>query len=62
MNRSPYDPKTLRERARLWRAEAEVATLEAVRIFCLEEAAKCDQRVHLSLSTPVFSGWGRSGT
>jgi hypothetical protein len=60
MNRSQYDPKALQERARLWRAEAAVATLDAVRNFCLEEAAKCERLVHQSLSTPVFAGWGRS--
>jgi hypothetical protein len=54
MKRSPYDLVVLRERAELWRAEAAVATFEAMRAFCLTEAHRCEQRVHMSLSTPVI--------
>jgi hypothetical protein len=54
MTRSPYDLSVLRERAALWRAEAAVATLEAMRSFCLTEADQCERRVHMSLSTPVI--------
>ena len=54
MNRSPYDPAVLKERADLWRAEAAAATLESMRQFCLTEAAQCERRVEMSLSTPVF--------
>jgi hypothetical protein len=54
MKRSPYDLAVLRERAELWRAEAAVATFEAMRAFCLTEAHRCEQRVHMSVSTPVI--------
>jgi hypothetical protein len=54
MVRSPYDLIVLRERAALWRAEAAAATIEAMRTFCLNEAARCEQRVQISLSTPVI--------
>jgi hypothetical protein len=54
MHPSPYDPDTLLERAKQWRAEAAVATLEEVRLFCLTEADRCERRVHRSQSTPVF--------
>jgi hypothetical protein len=54
MNRSPYDLAVLKERANLWRAEAAVATLDSMREFCLTEAAQCERRVQMSLSTPVF--------
>ena len=55
MNRSPYDLTVLKERAELWRAEANAATLEAMRSFCLTEAAYCEHRVEMSISTPVIS-------
>ena len=54
MSRSPYDLVVLRERAMLWRAEAAVATLENMRTFCLNAANACEQRVELSLTTPVI--------
>jgi hypothetical protein len=54
MHPSPYDPDTLLERAKQWRSEAAAATLEEVRLFCLTEADRCERRVHLSQSTPVF--------
>jgi len=54
MKRSPYDLAVLKERAELWRAEAAAATLEAMRSFCLTEAAHCERRVEMSLSTPVI--------
>jgi hypothetical protein len=54
MKRSPYDLAVLKERAELWRAEAAAATLEAMRSFCLTEAAYCERRVEMSLSTPVI--------
>jgi hypothetical protein len=54
MTNSPYDLTVLQERAQLWRAEAAAATLEAMRIFCLAEADRCEHRVHLSLWTPVI--------
>jgi hypothetical protein len=54
MKRSPYDLSVLRERAALWRAEAEAATLEPMRVFCLTEANFCERRVEMSLSTPVI--------
>ena len=54
MNQSPYDLVVLRERALLWRAEAAVATLEAMQIFCLSEAHQCERRVELSRITPVI--------
>jgi hypothetical protein len=54
MSRSPYDLVVLRERATLWRAEAAVATLETMRTFCLNAANECEQRVELSLTTPVI--------
>jgi hypothetical protein len=54
MSQSPYDLTVLQERAQLWRAEAEAATRESMRIYCLTEADRCQRRVHLSLSTPVF--------
>jgi hypothetical protein len=54
MSRSPYDVAVLIERAELWRAEAAAATLEAMRRFCLTEADRCEQRIQISRSTPVF--------
>jgi hypothetical protein len=54
MTHSPYDPVVLEERAQLWRAEADVATLEEMRSFCLTEADRCERRVELSRSTPVI--------
>lgn len=55
MKRSPYDLRTLLERAKLWRAEAAAATLEEMRVFCLAEAVRCEARVQKSQVTPVFS-------
>jgi hypothetical protein len=54
MSRSPYDLAVLKERAALWRAEAASATLEPMRVFCLTEAAQCELRVQMSISTPVI--------
>ncbi len=54
MTRSCYDLIVLREQAELWRAEAAVATIDAMRSFCLTEADKCERRVEMSLTTPVF--------
>ena len=59
MSRSPYDPVVLKERAELWRAEAAAATVDAMRTFCLTEAAYCERRVQMSLSTPVIREVGR---
>jgi hypothetical protein len=42
------------ERAHLWRAEADAASLDAMRQLCLTEAARCEHRVALSFSTPLF--------
>jgi hypothetical protein len=56
MTPSPYDPVILKERAQLWRVEADAATLEEMRTFCLNEADRCERRIELSLSTPVFRG------
>ncbi|MDR3533635.1 MAG: hypothetical protein P4L90_24125 [Rhodopila sp.] len=55
MARTNYDPEALKQKAELWRLEAAAATMEAVRAFCLDEAAKCEQRAQRSLSTPVLS-------
>jgi hypothetical protein len=55
MNRSPYDLAALRERAKLWRAEAAAATLEAMRTFCLTQADQCEQRIQTSLLTPAIN-------
>lgn len=54
MSKSPYDLSVLQERAALWRTEAAVARFEAMRQFCLNEADLCEQRVQMSLSTPVI--------
>ncbi|HET6306249.1 MAG TPA: hypothetical protein VFG12_03630 [Rhodopila sp.] len=54
MSKSPYDIVALMERALLWRAEAEATLLEAMRAFCLTEAERCERRVELSRSTPMF--------
>jgi hypothetical protein len=54
MNRSPYDPRNLLERAKQWRAEAAAATLAEMRAYCLDEADRCERRVQRSRSTPVF--------
>jgi hypothetical protein len=54
MTRSPYDLTVLKERAELWRVEANSATFEAMRSFCLTEAANCERRVELSVTTPVI--------
>jgi hypothetical protein len=63
MKRSPYDLAVLKERAELWRAEAAAATFEAMRSFCLTEAAYCERRVEMSLSTPVIREmFGREGS
>jgi hypothetical protein len=55
MNINNYDPDSLTRRAALWRIEAEAATLRAMRLFCLSEADKCEQRAERSLYTPVLS-------
>lgn len=54
MKISPYDPITLEEGARLWRTEAEAASLPALRAFCLEEAERCERRIRDSLATPIL--------
>jgi hypothetical protein len=54
VSRSSYDPETLLQRAVEWRARAAAAALEEERAFCLAEAEKCERRVQLSRSTPVF--------
>jgi hypothetical protein len=54
MSHSPYDIVVLKERAQLWRAEADSTTLEEMRTFCLTEADRCERRVELSFSTPVI--------
>jgi hypothetical protein len=56
MNHSPYDLVVLTERAQLWRAEADAATLAEMRSFCLSEADRCERRVEVSRSTPVLRG------
>ena len=61
MSRSPYDLSVLRERAALWRAEAAVARFEAVRVFCLSEADRCEHRVQKSLWTPVLREMAECG-
>jgi hypothetical protein len=50
-----YDPDALTRRAALWRLEAEVATLQEMRVFCLHEADQCERRANLSRNTPVLS-------
>jgi len=54
MIRNSYDPQALLERAAQWRAQALVASQEEERAYCLAEAEKCERRVQLSQSTPVF--------
>jgi hypothetical protein len=54
MRKSPYDLSVLQERAALWRSEAAAARFEAMRRYCLNEAHLCEQRVQMSLSTPVI--------
>ena len=54
MSESSYDPESLLKRAELWRAEAAVASIEEVRVFCLAEADQCERRVQRSRSTPVL--------
>jgi hypothetical protein len=54
MSRTNYDPDSLTRRAALWRLEAEAATLRAMRLFCLAEAEKCEQRAEKSLYTPII--------
>lgn len=53
-----YDPESLTRRAAMWRLEAEAATLRAMRLFCLNEADKCERRAEMSLRTPVISDPG----
>jgi hypothetical protein len=55
-NRSEYDTKVLKERANQWRDVAATVTFESIRVFCLKEADKCERRLQLSFSTPVFVG------
>ncbi len=55
MTSSNYDPESLARRAAQWRIEAEAATLKAMRLFCLNEAEKCEMRAERSLHTPVIS-------
>jgi hypothetical protein len=54
MSRNSYDPEALLERAAQWRARAAATVGEEERAFCLAEAEKCERRVQLSRSTPVF--------
>ncbi|HQT79062.1 MAG TPA: hypothetical protein PLD10_18570 [Rhodopila sp.] len=54
MSGSQYDVTMLLQRAKLWRIEAAVATLEAMRAFCLAQAEDCERRVQLSLSVPIL--------
>jgi hypothetical protein len=53
---SPYDTQALRERADRWRVEAARATLEAVRVLCVDEAEKCERRLQQSFWTPIVRG------
>lgn len=50
-----YDPESLAQRAAQWRMEAQAATLRAMRLFCLNEAEKCEMRAERSLHTPVIA-------
>jgi len=54
---SPYDTVALKERADQWRVEAAKVTTEAMRVFCLNEAERCERRLQRSLSTPVIRDW-----
>jgi hypothetical protein len=49
-----YDPESLTERARQWRLVATSAMHESMRVFCLEQAERCDRRVQASINTPVL--------
>ena len=54
MRPTMFDPDLLAERGRLWRLEAEAATLEPMRKFCLGQADYCERLVRASMETPVL--------
>jgi hypothetical protein len=54
MSWNEYDPESLTERARHWRLVATSAIHESMRVFCLEQAKRCDRRVQASINTPVL--------
>jgi hypothetical protein len=37
-----------------WRRQANTATLESLREFCLAQAEECERRVHQSKTAPVL--------
>jgi len=54
MSVTQYDTKTLTRRAEAWRHQANTATLETLREFCLAQAEECERRLHQSKTTPVL--------
>jgi hypothetical protein len=48
--RLEHDPTPLIDRAELWRAEADRATIPDMRSFCLSQAEYCDGHIRLSRS------------
>jgi hypothetical protein len=59
--RLEHDPTPLMDRADLWRAEADRATISAMRSFCLLQAECCDGHVELSRSILGVRDSGVSG-
>jgi hypothetical protein len=55
MSRNLYEPERLLARAKEWRIEAAAATSPERRIFCLEEATRCETVVRQSLETPALT-------
>jgi hypothetical protein len=58
---SEYDTEALADRMHQWRLEAALAATEEMRAFCLGEAARYEQRLKQSFSTPVLLGLETSG-
>jgi hypothetical protein len=54
MSWNEYDPESLTEKARRWRLVAASVRHETTRLFCLDQAERCDRRVQASIDTPVF--------
>jgi hypothetical protein len=50
-----FDTMELRRRAHLWRIEVTRAPAGPLRIYCQNEAERCERRLRQSFETPVIS-------
>jgi hypothetical protein len=54
MPAAQYDTDSLTRRGEAWRHQANTATLETLREFCLAQAEECERRVHQSKTAPIL--------